>query len=213
MLIHDSLYENYPQYVYGAVLSVKATSIQRSPHATGEEWCLQPWQDPASSSGGLRRLTTVGNNGAANCAAYCAYNWGNEVTAQYPDATGACCVTSHKSNQPNTPIGCTANNPGVLGGGKTLNCICQVDDRPFLPNFQITGVANQYNIQTHECSGKEGECSRKVDSWRSWIHVKVSCVVDSWRSWMIRTGSYPSLDLILHTYTTKRCVDTHGGHV
>ena len=33
-------------------------------------------------------------------------------------------------------------------------------------------------------------------------------------SFLVWTRSYPSLDLILHTYTTKRCVvDTHGGHV
>ena len=103
--------------------------------------------DPNIMPPGPKSLTTVGNNGAANCASYCAYNWNSEVTGKYADAKGACCVSAHKSDDPNTPISCTTA-PGVLGAGKSLKCVCQVDNRPFL-----TGNKN-YNGQQYECDGK-----------------------------------------------------------
>ena len=116
---------------------------------------------PPASLG--RKLWTVGNNGAANCASYCAYNWNSEVTAAYPDAKGACCHTSHNSDDPNTPISCTTTELAVLGAGKSLKCVCQVDTRPFL-----TGNKNGGG-QQYECNGKTFLKKTRL-SWEVYHH-------------------------------------------
>jgi len=93
----------------------------------------------------LTVVNATGNNGAAYCSAYCAYNW-NEYAPSY--WKGACCLKAYNANTWEE-VSCMS-----LGGGAGTICTCQqADSTPFLEG---AAEGNSYTNLDNLCADATG---------------------------------------------------------
>ena len=119
-------------------------------------------------------ITTIGNNGAAKCSAYCAYNWNNEIKKACPTAKGACCVRAYTVNG-NKPLSCLTRN----WPHGAVRCVCKVaNEKPFLPG---AALGKSYYDNRHVCPGGKSAALEESGSGKSAaLEVSVSNAGATW---------------------------------
>lgn len=93
----------------------------------------------------LTIVNASGNNGAAYCSAYCAYNWNDQCPSFWK---GACCLKAYNANTMEE-VSCTA-----YGSGAGTICTCQMQDStPFLTG---AGEGGSYGNMDNVCADATG---------------------------------------------------------